>query len=148
MDLWWLYGGYVFPVEARPENSTFKLNLTLKVKINCPPTPPPPPPHPPPRPKKKKKKKKKNNRDLNQGRFHLWSKFGDSSLNGSRFIARTSKWLIHTHTDTQTDASNGNTRRPKLASRKKTLTLGHKWVITSSGKNGVITYPFPNINLS
>ena len=32
-----------------------------------------------------------NNRDLNQVVFHLWSKFGDSNLSGSRVIARTSK---------------------------------------------------------
>ena len=50
-----------------------------------------------------------NNRDLNQGLLHLWSKFGDPSLNGSRVIARTSKWLTHrqtdTHTQTQTQAT-------------------------------------------
>ena len=42
----------------------------------------------------------KNNRDLYQGLLHLWSKFGDPSLNGSRVIAWTSKWLTHrlTHT--------------------------------------------------
>ena len=51
-----------------------------------------------------------NNRDLNQGLLHLWSKFGYPSLNGSQVIARTSKWLTHrlthsymdTHTHTQT----------------------------------------------
>ena len=41
-------------------NFDFELNLTLKFKVN----------HPP------------NNRDLNQGLLHLWSKFGDPSLNG------------------------------------------------------------------
>ena len=47
----------------------------------------------------------KNSRHLNQGVLHLWSKFGDSSLNGWWVIMRTSKWLIHTHRhmDTQTD---------------------------------------------
>ena len=45
-----------------------------------------------------------NNRDLNQGLLHLWSKFGDPSLNGSRVIARTSKWLTHTRTHTRTQA--------------------------------------------
>ena len=35
----------------------------------------------------------KNNRDLNQGTKHIWSKFGGPSLNGWRVIARTSsKW--------------------------------------------------------
>ena len=63
-----------------------------------------------------------NNRNLNQGLLHLWSKFGDPSLNGWWVIARTSKRLPHTwtdgRTDTQTYAGNDNTRRPKLASGK------------------------------
>ena len=61
-----------------------------------------------------------NNRDLNQGPLHLWSKFGDPSLNGSRVIARTRKWLTHRQTNTHTDAGNDNTRKPKLASGNKT----------------------------
>ena len=36
-----------------------------------------------------------NNRDLNQGLLHLWSKLGDPSLNEFQVIARTSKWLTH-----------------------------------------------------
>ena len=62
----------------------------------------------------------KNNRDPNQGVLHLWSKFGDPSLNGWWVIVRTSLWLIHTHTHTHrpTDAGDDNTRRPKLASGK------------------------------
>ena len=56
-----------------------------------------------------------NNRDLNQGLLHLWSKSGDPSLNGWWVIARTSSWLMHGRTHTQTDAGNDNTRRPKLA---------------------------------
>ena len=67
-----------------------------------------------------------NNRDLNQGLFHLWSKFGDSSLNGWWVIARTSWWLTDRHTHTHTHAGNDNTRRPKLA----------------SGKNGYTCSPF------
>ena len=59
-----------------------------------------------------------NNRDLNQGLWHLGSKCGDPSLNGWWVIARTSKWLPHTRMDTQTDTGNDNTRRPKLASGK------------------------------
>ena len=47
----------------------------------------------------------KNNRDLNQGVLHLWFRFGDPSLNGSRVITRTSKWLTHRLTDTQTQAT-------------------------------------------
>ena len=35
-----------------------------------------------------------NNRDLNQGNFHLWSKYGGPSLNGWWVIARrSSKWV-------------------------------------------------------
>ena len=59
-----------------------------------------------------------NNRGLNQGVLLFWSKFGDSSLNGWQVITQTSKWLPHTQTQTQTDAANVNTRRPKLASGK------------------------------
>ena len=65
-----------------------------------------------------------NNRNLNQGILHLWFKYGDPSLNGTRVIARTSKWLTHrlthahTHTDTHTDAGDDNTQGPKLASGK------------------------------
>ena len=55
----------------------------------------------------------KNNRHLNQGVLYLWSKFGDSSLNGWGVIVRTNKWLIHTHTDRHTDAGDDNTQRPK-----------------------------------
>ena len=104
---------------------TFKLNLTLKFKVNYPPQVqgqlPPTPPPPPPQKKKKKKKKKQNNRDINQGVLLLWSKFCDSSLNAWQVIARTSKWLPHTQTHRQTDAANDNTRRPKLASGKNVI---------------------------
>ena len=47
----------------------------------------------------------KNNRDLNQGLLHLWSKFGDSSLNGWWVTARTSWWLTDRHTHTHTQAT-------------------------------------------
>ena len=60
-----------------------------------------------------------NNRDLNQGLLHLWSKFGDPSWNGWWVITRTSSWLTHGRTHRQTDAGNDNTRRPKLASGNK-----------------------------
>ena len=52
-------------------------------------------------------------------KVHLWSKFSDSGLNGSQVIVRTSSGLTHGSTNTQTDATNDNTRRPKLASGKK-----------------------------
>ena len=60
-----------------------------------------------------------NNRALNQGLLHLWSKFGDPSLNSWWIIARTSSWL--TDTQTHTHAGNDNTRRPKLASGNNRL---------------------------
>ena len=46
-----------------------------------------------------------NNRALNQGLLHLWSKFGDPSLNGWWIIARTSSWLTDTYTHTHTQAT-------------------------------------------
>ena len=46
-----------------------------------------------------------NNRDLNQGLLHLWSKFGELRLNGWWIIARTSKCLPHTQTDGRTDTA-------------------------------------------
>ena len=36
MAVWWLYGGYVFPVVVKPENLTIKSNSTLNVKVNYP----------------------------------------------------------------------------------------------------------------
>ena len=60
---------------------THKLNLILKVKINLPPPP----------------KKKKNNRDPNQVVLHLWSKFGDPSLNRWWVIMWTSLIWTHRH---------------------------------------------------
>ena len=63
----------------------------------------------------------RNNRDLNQGLLHLWSRFGDSSLNGWWVVAWTSWWLTDTktHIQTHTHTGNDNTRRSKLASGKK-----------------------------
>ena len=46
-----------------------------------------------------------NNKDLNQGLLHLWAKFGDPSLNGWWVIVRTSSWLMHRQTHTQTQAT-------------------------------------------
>ena len=57
-----------------------------------------------------------NNADLNQGLSHLWSKFGDPSLNGSGVIIADKLGVdAHTRTHTETDAGNDNTRRSKLA---------------------------------
>ena len=58
-----------------------------------------------------------NNSDINQGLLHLWSKFGDPSLNGWWVIARTSKWLPHTRTD-------GRTHRQTQAT---TIPEGQNW---------------------
>ena len=43
-----------------------------------------------------------NDRDFNQRLSHLWSKFGDTSLNGRWVITRTSSWLPHRQTQTTT----------------------------------------------
>ena len=56
-----------------------------------------------------------NNGALNQGLLHLWSKFGDPSLNDWWVIVQTRDWQTHTH------AGNDNSRRPKLASGKNIL---------------------------
>ena len=56
-----------------------------------------------------------NNRDLNQGLLHLWFKFGDPSWKGWWVIARTSSWLTHGRTHTQTD-----TRRQRQYPKAKT----------------------------
>ena len=47
--------------------------------------------------------KPKINMGLNYAKMYVWSKFGDSSLNGWRVIARTNSWLTHRQTDRQTD---------------------------------------------
>ena len=54
------------------------------------------------------------NRDLNQGVLVLWTKFGDPSLNRWRVIVRTSKWLIHTHTQTQATTIPGGQNWPRV----------------------------------
>ena len=46
-----------------------------------------------------------NNKALNQGLLHLWSKCGDPSLNGWWIITRTSSWLTDTRTHTHTQAT-------------------------------------------
>ena len=79
-----------------------------------------------------------NNRALNQGLLHLWSKFGDPSLNGWWVIAWTNSWLTdtrtHTHTYTHTRAGNDNTRRSKLVSGKNSLYLSYLIFCFSSGR--------------
>ena len=91
---------------------TFKLNLTLKVMIDFP----------------------QNNRNLHQGTLHLWSKFGDPSLNGSRVIARTSKWLINIHT-----RAHGHTRQTPATA----ITKGQNW---PQVKNWVFSFSQCNFN--
>ena len=79
--------------------------LTLKVKVN----------HP------------QNYRDLNQGLLHLWSKFGDPSLNESQVIAQRSKWLTHGHTQTQamTIPKDQNWPRVKMGNKVFRLEFSH-----------------------
>ena len=90
----------------------------------------------------------RNNRDLNQGLLHIWSKLCDLYLSGWWVIARTSKCLPHTRTDgrthRQTDAGIDNTRRPKLASGNKWVNIGeikryiHKRYICRSLRQALI----------
>ena len=63
--------------------------------------------------------KPKNNRDLNQGVLHLWSKFGDCSLSGWQLIVRTNWWLTDTHTYIHT--------RPHRQTQATTIPEGHNW---------------------
>ena len=37
MVIWWLYGGYVFPVVVKPENFTFKVKFDIEVQAQLPP---------------------------------------------------------------------------------------------------------------
>ena len=46
-----------------------------------------------------------NNRALNQGLLHLWTKFGDPRLNSWWVIVQTNSWLTDTHTHTHTQAT-------------------------------------------
>ena len=113
MALWWLCGGYVFPVVVKPENlfCTFGQNLVILAwmggELGC--------------------GQAQNGVNLDfqvkldlegQGRsLHkkigtlikvlciFGSKFGNPSWNGSWDIARTSKWLMHRHTHRQTQAT-------------------------------------------
>ena len=53
----------------------------------------------------------KNNRDLNQGVWNIWSKFGDCCLKGRWVRVRTSSGMMHGHT--QIDTCNNNIWRPR-----------------------------------
>ena len=64
-------------------NFDFHIKFDLEGQDRLPPHPPHPPHTPTPTPTHP------NNRDLNQGILHLWSKFGDPSLNGWWVIAWT-----------------------------------------------------------
>ena len=63
----------------------------------------------------------KNNRDLNQGVLHFWSKFGDCSFSGWQVIVRTNWWLTDTHTHIHTHT---HTHRQTQAT---TIPEGHNW---------------------
>ena len=73
--------GWVFTLVAGGKTGIMKFwplkwNLILEIKIS------------------------QNNRDLNQGILHLWSKFGDPSLNRWWVMALTSLGLMQAHTPT------------------------------------------------
>ena len=107
MALWWLYGGYVFPVVVQPESLTFEVKFDLEGQGQLPP---------------------KTMGTLTK----VFYTYGPNlvihlSMNGWGVIARTSIWLPHTQTHKQTDAGNDNTRRPKLASGKYSGGPGEEW---------------------
>ena len=58
-----------------------------------------------------------NNKALNRGLLHLWSKFGDPSLNGWWVIARTNSWLTDTHTHTQATTIPEGQNWPRVKTR-------------------------------
>ena len=66
-----------------------------------------------------------NNRDLNQGVLHLWSKFGDPSLNGWWVIARTNL-VMDGRRDVGTDGQTGATTIPE----------GQNWPRVKKAKKG------------
>ena len=74
-----------------------------------------------------------NNRDLNQGLLHLWSKFGDPSLNGSRVIARTSKWLTHRQTDRHTHTQTQATTIPEGQNWPRVKMVNHSTFLHTNG---------------
>ena len=88
-------------VMSQEEIMTLKLNFTLKVKVN----------HP------------QKHEDLDQGLLHIWSKFGDPSLNGWWVIMRTSPWLMHgqTHRQTQATTIPKGQNWPRLKTNEKIL---------------------------
>ena len=69
-----------------------------------------------------------NNRDLNQGVLHLWSKFGDCNFDelscGQARYWHMHKTVWHTHTD-MTDTSNDNTQRPHVKNMWTKQWAGH-----------------------
>ena len=88
---------------------TLKLNLTLKIKVNCPPPPPP----------KKKKKKKKTIGTLTKVFCIFGPNLAILAWTGPELSrGQASDWHTDRQTHTHTDAGNDNTRRPKLASGK------------------------------
>ena len=54
-----------------------------------------------------------NNRDLNQGILHLWSKFGGRSLNGWWVIARTSSNGVNFYFEGKFDLEGKGQSSPK-----------------------------------
>ena len=95
-----------------------------------------------------------NNRDLNQGLLHLWSKFGDPSLNGWWVIAQTSWGLTHTHghthrqTQTTTIPEGQNWPRVKRCDRQKDRQTDRwrEWTIHRAAWSQLFKMPGNSIN--
>ena len=60
----------------------------------------------------------KNTDRHKQGLLHIWSKFGDLSLNGWWVLARKSKCLPHTQTDGRTDTRTDRRRQRQYPKAK------------------------------
>ena len=84
-----------------------------------------------------------NNRDLNQGVFQIWSKFGDPSLKGHELLCgQAHDWPMEGWTDKPTNAGNNNIRRPKLASGNKNTKMWYFSLSDSSAIEHVASIPF------
>ena len=85
----------------------------------------------------------KNNRDINLGVLHLWSKFNYPSLKVQWVIVRTSSWLTHTHKHTNIQTHRlSRWQSPKLASGKKAIRKDYFFLRKNS-----FSYDFDKSNL-
>ena len=73
-----------------------------------------------------------NNRDLNQGILHIWSKFGDPSLNGYRADKLKIDGHMNVHTDRQTHTHTQATTIPEGQNWPRVKTIKKLFSIISN----------------